>query len=134
MLWAQYIPPALEESSSARPVESLPWDREERQTVALLLLIGLLVVGALAGVFVWKNYRLSGLDDYRAGYAVGTVWRHDGMRDRDCTIAVEPLYGGGWPNGEPGWGEFLAGCRDGQTGESPAAWYQLRERMWGDGD
>ena len=95
--------------------------------------MGVLVVGALlVGYAAVQYFRVTALDDYRAGYSVGALWKHDGEK-HDCRVAMETLYGGSnWTDRKSGWGEFVVGCEDGLTGVPSASWYQLRNHLFPD--
>jgi hypothetical protein len=102
------------------------------RVAVVVLVVGLLLAG-YAGV---RYFRLQALDDYRTGYAVGTVASQDAQRGTYCMVAMERLYAGessGWSARPAGWGEFLAGCEDAVRGEQAATWYQVRDRLWGSG-
>ena len=109
----------------------------QRMFLAMTVLIALLLLTLVAGLLANKYFRLSALDDYRAGYAQGVEWREAGGAEvYDCHSAMESRYGqptGFAQRASDGWGEFRVGCEDGMAGESAAAWYELRERMWGAG-
>lgn len=107
-----------------------PLTPHKRMRLAAAVVVVLIVV-TLGFGFV-KYFRLSGLDDYRTGYALGSVWAETGVRDVDCQAAMEALYptDTNFVDRDPGWGEFRVGCEDGASGASPAPWYGLRDRLW----
>ena len=110
-----------------------PFSTRQRVVVATTLAIALLLVTLGVGFLVNKYFRLSAIDDYRAGYAQGVEWRESGgAKVYNCSSAMESRYGppAGFAQRIPdGWGEYFAGCQDGMRGEPAAPWYGLRERM-----
>lgn len=135
MLWARYLPTSAPGEGSSGPVSPTPLNEGigiPGRVAVVVLIIGLL----LAGYAGMRYFRLQAIDDYRTGYAVGTLSGQDGERGTDCLLAMERLYAGegsGWTGRQPGWGEFVVGCEDAVRGEPAAAWYQLRDRLWGTG-
>ena len=128
MTWPRYLPPA----EGQAPSESLAPDTFSQGELRILARVAtvVLVVGALLiGYAVVRYFHVMTFDDYRAGYAVGAVWKHDGEK-RDCYTAMETLYGdSSWVDRKPGWGEFVVGCEDGLSGVPPAAWYEMRSHL-----
>ena len=130
MPFARYLPPrgALGETDAAEPVIL---DNRDLMVLAKISIVVLVVGALLAGYAGYRYFRLSSLDDYRDGYAIGSNWR-DNPGQGDCLTTMESRYGGGsWTARSDGWGEFMVGCQDGFAGEQEAAWYQLRDRLWG---
>jgi len=132
MTWARNLPPVHAEFVSfPLPVETWsPWKRRLVVTVIAMLAVVAVALG-VSGYF-----RLGALDDYRTGYAIGSVFQQDGERVDKCQVAMERLYNGdsSWAQRTSGWGEFLVGCEDGVRGEPAVAWHGLRERFFGGGD
>jgi hypothetical protein len=96
-------------------------------TTLALVVLSLFV--ALLGYGAWRYFRLSGLDDYRAGYSTGAAW-HAAGEHGSCSDEMATRYGDvGWLARAPGWGEFLAGCEDGRSGQQSASWYNIDERV-----
>jgi hypothetical protein len=114
-----------------------PLTTRERVVVAMTLVGVLLLLTLGVGYLAEKYFRLSALDDYRAGYAKGVEWREGGgAKVYHCEAAMASRYGpptGFAQRASDGWGEFRVGCEDGLRGEPAAAWYQVRERFWGTG-
>ncbi|MFL6070975.1 MAG: hypothetical protein ACJ72Y_06800 [Actinomycetes bacterium] len=128
MTWPRYLPPAEGQAPSSRLVPDT-FSQGELGVLAkgamAIFVVGVLLIGYGAV----RYFRVMALDDYRAGYAVGAMWKHDGEK-RDCRGAMETLYGGSsWSDRKAGWGEFVVGCEDGLTGLPSASWYQLRGRV-----
>ena len=130
MTWAKDLPLATSELVSfPRPSES--WSAWKRR-LAVGAIVVLVIVTVLFGAS--RYFRLDALDDYRTGYALGSVWNQSGEQVDKCRSAAETLYGDtSSSRAEPGWGEFLVGCADGIGGEQPVAWHGLRDRLWGTG-
>ena len=132
MFWAHSLPPATPEG--VPPPYSGEAPRPGKGAVAVRVIVVVLVLAAVA-MGASRYLRLTALDDYRMGFALGSVWRDDGERADKCFTAVDRLYGqtpaGVWD--APGSGEFIVGCEDGFRGEPPVAWYGLRDRLFGSG-
>ncbi|MEO8329180.1 MAG: hypothetical protein ABI586_04155 [Candidatus Nanopelagicales bacterium] len=104
---------------------SLPrWSWPTRLLVAT---IAGLVSLSLVAIYFWYYARVSALDDYRSGYAVGSLSRLNDDRDLRCEEAAAQLYG--VPSRMPGYPGFLIGCRDGQAGSAQAPWWGLRAHI-----
>ncbi|MFL6289115.1 MAG: hypothetical protein ACJ73L_12030 [Actinomycetes bacterium] len=128
MSWPRYLPPAEGQAPSSRLVPDT-FSQGELGVLAKGAMVIFLVGVLLIGYGAVRYFRVMALDDYRAGYAVGAMWKHDGEK-RDCRGAMETLYGGSsWSDRKAGWGEFVVGCEDGLTGLPSASWYQLRGRV-----
>jgi hypothetical protein len=113
------------------PAEPDTFDNGDLMVLAKVSIVILAIGAVLAGYAGYRHFRLASLDDYRDGYAVGATWRDNGVHG-DCLTTMESRYGGGsWTDRSDGWGEFMVGCQDGLAGEQEAAWYQLRDRLWG---
>jgi hypothetical protein len=133
MSWARYLPPLEKHAPSEH--ESLGALSRGELLILAKIALAVMVVGVLlAGYAAVRYYRLLVFDDYRAGYAVGALWKGDGVQ-HDCRVAMETLYGGSnWTDRKSGWGEFVLGCEDGRAGVPSASWYQLRSRFFPAGD
>jgi len=137
-MWAQHMTPA---KSDVVPFP-VTWPREPlstRQRIILATTVVVVLVLLTLGVafLVDKYFRLSALDDYRAGYAQGVEWRESGgAKAYHCFSAMESRYGPPTAFAQraaDGWGEFVVGCEDGLRGEQSVSWYGLRERVRGAG-
>ena len=138
MMWSQHVTqakPDVVPFPKTGPPE--PFSNRQRIALATTLVITLLLVTLGVGFLINKYFRLSAIDDYRAGYAQGVEWRESGgAKVYDCHSAMESRYGpptGFAQRASDGWGEFRVGCEDGLRGEQPAAWYEVRERFLGVG-
>jgi hypothetical protein len=130
-LWAKYVLPGDPKPAA---MWTFPMSRRGRLMFAILTLVGVLLFLALAGYGAWRYFRLSAWDDYRAGYSTGAAWRADGVRG-DCSDTMATRYGDvGWNARAAGWGEFIAGCVDGRSGQQSASWLNLREHLWANVD
>ena len=131
MIWAQNLPMARPEVVGF-PSQGESWSPWKRRLVVTVI-VGLTLVAVFLGAS--RYFRLGALDDYRTGYAIGSVLQQGGERADQCQFAMAQLYGGdsSWTQRTSGWGEFLVGCEDGVRGEPAVAWHGLRDRMWGGG-
>ena len=136
VLWTQHI------TTTQPDVVPFPatWPREplstrQRIILATTLVVILVLLSLGVGVLVNKYFRLSALDDYRAGYAQGVEWRESGgAKVYQCESAMASRYGPPTAFAQratDGWGEFRVGCENGLRGEPPVSWLGLRERMRG---
>jgi hypothetical protein len=129
MIWAQNLPMARPEVVGS-PSDGESWSPWKRRLVVTVIVV-LTLVAVLFGAS--RYFRLGALDDYRTGYALGSVWKADSESVGKCQNAMYRLYDdrSSMTPREPGWGEFRVGCEDGLSGEPPISWYGLRERLWG---
>ena len=131
MMWARYLPVSGRPGPEAAPVAAL--SRRDAWIVTACFSVLLVLMLPVLGVGFWKYQHLGALEDYRAGYAVGDHWR-DLKVSRDCYAITAQAYGHSWPGRADGWGEYQAGCLDGQAGREAASWYNLRSHLWANSD
>jgi len=102
-------------------------------TIFVVLAVVTLSLATVSAAGAVAQYlRLTVLDDYHDGYALGTQWRAEGERRADCNAAMSAIYGP--REDDRGWNAFLVGCEDARSGASAVPWYSLRGHLRPAGD